>query len=113
MCIHNSDTCEHPHEKLIIICHVFDRNAYWGACALGGLLACGTTHTFVTPLDLVKCNMQANPKAFPSMGAGFKKIYKLGGLGGLYRGWVPTLYGYSVQGTLLLFLYFQTLTCNS
>lgn len=32
--------------------------AYYWASAAGGLLSCGLTHTAVTPLDIVKCNMQ-------------------------------------------------------
>jgi solute carrier family 25 phosphate transporter 3 len=60
----------------------------------------------VTPLDLVKCNTQANPKEFPGTFAGFRKIYsgeasKLGfnsGLVGLVKGWGPTAWGYSIQG---------------
>lgn len=31
---------------------------FYGACAMGGTLACGVTHWFVTPLDLVKCRRQ-------------------------------------------------------
>lgn len=32
--------------------------AYYGACTAGGIMSCGLTHMTVTPLDLVKCNMQ-------------------------------------------------------
>lgn len=32
--------------------------AYYAACTAGGILSCGLTHMAVTPLDLVKCNMQ-------------------------------------------------------
>ncbi|KAH9309109.1 hypothetical protein KI387_037020 [Taxus chinensis] len=32
---------------------------YYGACAIGGLLSCGPTHTAVIPLDVIKCNTQA------------------------------------------------------
>lgn len=31
---------------------------YYYTCALGGVIACGTTHALVTPLDLVKCRKQ-------------------------------------------------------
>lgn len=34
------------------------------ACSLGGIVACGLTHTAVTPLDVVKCNMQTDPKNY-------------------------------------------------
>ena len=32
--------------------------AFYAACTVGGSLCCGLTHMAVTPLDLVKCNMQ-------------------------------------------------------
>lgn len=32
--------------------------AFYAACTAGGTLSCGLTHMAVTPLDLVKCNMQ-------------------------------------------------------
>lgn len=87
---------------------------YFTMCAIGGILSCGLTHTAVTPLDLVKCNSQANPHLFnKGTIAGFRKIYSgelipegyKGGLVGLARGWVPTLYGYSVQGLFKFGLY--------
>ena len=31
---------------------------FYAACTAGGILSCGLTHMAVTPLDLVKCNMQ-------------------------------------------------------
>jgi hypothetical protein len=33
---------------------------YYGKCFLGGVLACGSTHLAITPLDVTKCNMQVN-----------------------------------------------------
>eukprot|EP00823_Brevimastigomonas_motovehiculus_P008039 TRINITY_DN728_c0_g1_i1.p1 TRINITY_DN728_c0_g1~~TRINITY_DN728_c0_g1_i1.p1 ORF type:complete len:352 (-),score=73.48 TRINITY_DN728_c0_g1_i1:98-1153(-) len=71
---------------------------YWQACAIGGLISCGTTHTMITPLDLTKCNIQANPKVFKSLGQGLRFIVQKQGVAGLYRGWAPTLFGYSIQG---------------
>ena len=44
---------------------------YYGVCAVGGALCCGLTHTAVTPLDVVKCNMQINPAKYPGIAAGF------------------------------------------
>ncbi|CAG9465605.1 unnamed protein product [Pedinophyceae sp. YPF-701] len=71
---------------------------YYGACALGGVAACGFTHMAVTPLDVVKCNMQIDPKKYSSIGSGFGTVIKEQGAAGLLRGWVPTLLGYSAQG---------------
>jgi len=75
-------------------------------CGIGGILSCGLTHTLMTPLDVVKCNTQANPKEFPGTIGGFKKIFSgeaasLGfkpGMAGLVKGWGPTAVGYSIQG---------------
>jgi len=71
---------------------------YFQACALAGVLSCGLTHTLVTPLDVIKCNMQANPQEFKSLGQGFRLIVSRAGFGALFVGWGPTLAGYSVQG---------------
>lgn len=71
---------------------------YYGACAFGGVLSCGLTHTVVTPLDVVKCNMQTNPVKYPSIPRGFSTVWGEAGLAGITRGWVPTLIGYSMQG---------------
>jgi len=71
---------------------------YFILCGIGGTLSCGITHLVLTPLDLVKCNVQANPVEFPNVVVGFKRLYREGGLRALVRGWVPTLWGYSFQG---------------
>ena len=55
---------------------------YYKACVVGGILACGLTHTAVTPLDVVKCNMQIDPKNFPGIGAGFSRIATTQGVTG-------------------------------
>lgn len=34
--------------------------AFYAACTAGGITSCGLTHMTVTPLDLVKCNMQVS-----------------------------------------------------
>lgn len=34
--------------------------AYYSACAFGGAAACGLTHAAVTPLDVIKCNIQVH-----------------------------------------------------
>ena len=78
---------------------------FYGVCAVGGALCCGLTHTAVTPLDVVKCNMQINPAKYPGIGAGFRVVAQEAGMSGLVRGWVPTLLGYSVQGAAKFGLY--------
>ena len=88
--------------------------AYFTACALGGALSCGLTHTLMTPIDLVKCNKQANPLLFShSAAAALRDMYtgKLApvgfseGIRGVFRGWSATLAGYSVQGAFKFGLY--------
>ncbi|RWW26255.1 hypothetical protein GW17_00009381 [Ensete ventricosum] len=64
---------------------------YYAACTFGGLASCGLTHMAITPLDVVKCNMQVS--FYNVSRAGFSL-----GLGGFFKGWVPTLLGYSAQG---------------
>ena len=72
--------------------------SYYGKCMIGGIFACGLTHAFTTPLDLIKCRKQINPKIYKSLGDGIKTIKAEKGLSGLYLGWQPTLIGYSMQG---------------
>lgn len=96
---------------------------YFQACTIGGILACGErhafkfgmrhvthraqrlllhyagpTHTSVTPLDVVKCNMQIDNNRYKGVGDGFRVTYREGGLGNIFRGWAPTFVGYSIQG---------------
>jgi solute carrier family 25 phosphate transporter 3 len=71
---------------------------YYAACSLGGVLACGITHAFVTPLDLVKCRRQVDKNLYKGNLDGWAKIYRAGGLSGLYTGVGPTFIGYSIQG---------------
>lgn len=72
--------------------------SYYMKCVVGGALACGLTHAAITPLDLVKCRRQVNPKLYPSLVAGLKSVGAAEGLPGLFTGWFPTLVGYSMQG---------------
>ncbi|ERN06915.1 hypothetical protein AMTR_s00005p00259250 [Amborella trichopoda] len=72
---------------------------------VGGLLSCGLTHAGVTPLDLLKCNMQANPSKYTSIKCGFNKLIRRHGPGALFKGLVPTFLGYSAQGAVKFGLY--------
>ena len=88
--------------------------AYFAACAVGGALSCGVTHGLLTPIDLVKCDRQANPHLFQSGAtSALRDLYRgsfaaLGwgaGLRALFRGWAPTAVGYSLQGAFKFGLY--------
>jgi hypothetical protein len=70
---------------------------YYLKCMVGGALACGLTHTAITPLDVAKCNAQVNPQKYGGAINGIKTIVAEEG-GALFKGWVPTLLGYSAQG---------------
>merc|ERR1712216_373211 len=63
--------------------------AYYAACAVGGILSCGGTHMLVTPLDVVKCNMQTDPKKYTGIMNGFSTVAKEQGLSGLVRAGSP------------------------
>lgn len=71
---------------------------YFYACTLGGALACGPTHSAVTPLDLVKCRRQVNAHLYTSNVQGWKLIIKSEGLGGIFGGVGATFIGYTFQG---------------
>ncbi|KAJ7558062.1 hypothetical protein O6H91_04G023500 [Diphasiastrum complanatum] len=71
---------------------------FYAACTFGGIMSCGLTHMAVTPLDLVKCNMQIAPEKYKSISGGFGVLYKDQGYKGFFKGWAPTLLGYSAQG---------------
>ncbi|KXZ56593.1 hypothetical protein GPECTOR_1g533 [Gonium pectorale] len=80
-------------------------NEYYYTCALGGVASCGLTHMGVTPLDVVKCNIQTNPAKYKGISNGFSVLVSEAGVAGLFKGWVPTLLGYSAQGACKFGLY--------
>jgi solute carrier family 25 phosphate transporter 3 len=71
---------------------------YYAACTIGGILACGLTHTAVTPLDLVKCRRQVDSKLYKGNFEAWGKIARAEGFRGIFTGWSPTFFGYSAQG---------------
>lgn len=75
----------------------FGSNKYFMLCGIGGILSCGTTHTFVVPLDLVKCRLQVNQAKYKNVFTGFKITVAEEGARGLAKGWAPTFFGYSAQ----------------
>jgi solute carrier family 25 phosphate transporter 3 len=50
-----------PQKKI----ELFSAN-YFAACTLGGIIACGPTHTMVTPLDLVSLLMSHYSQSYTS-----------------------------------------------
>lgn len=69
--------------------------SYYIKCMIGGMLACGLTHTAIVPLDVAKCQKQINPGFSTGM---FDGIAKVRAAGQTTLGWAPTLIGYSAQG---------------
>ncbi|KAJ3342841.1 Cu/Pi carrier [Gonapodya sp. JEL0774] len=78
---------------------------YYQKCLFGGVLACGLTHTGITPLDVTKCNMQVYPGKYNGLVSGLKTIMKEEGSAAIWKGWAPTLIGYSLQGAFKYGLY--------
>ena len=76
----------------------FGSGKYFALCGLGGILSCGTTHTAVVPLDLVKCRIQVDPAKYGGIIKGFRVSLKEAGVRELGKGWAPTFFGYSMQG---------------
>jgi hypothetical protein len=50
----------------------------------------------VTPLDLVKCRRQVDSKMYKGNFEAWGKISRAEGLRGIFTGWSPTFFGYSV-----------------
>lgn len=75
----------------------FGSTQFYALCGLGGILSCGSTHTFVVPLDLVKCRLQVDQAKYKNLFHGFKVSFAEEGARGLVKGWAPTLFGYSAQ----------------
>jgi len=69
--------------------------SYYMKCMIGGVLACGLTHTAVVPLDVMKCKKQVDSTYSKSMIDGVKRV---AAEGHSTLGWAPTFIGYSLQG---------------
>ncbi|KAJ7723622.1 mitochondrial carrier protein [Mycena maculata] len=69
----------------------------YSKCVLAGVLTCGVTHAAMTPVDVVKCNMQVDPVKYRGT--------LLLGTTGIFQGFGPTLIGYSLQGMFKYGLY--------
>ncbi|KAJ1948933.1 Cu/Pi carrier [Linderina macrospora] len=71
---------------------------YFATCGVGGILACGTTHFSMTPIDMIKCRMQVNKNAYTGIFSGLRQVAAKEGVKGLFLGGTPTFIGYSLQG---------------
>nr|GEW14788.1 mitochondrial phosphate carrier protein 1, mitochondrial-like [Tanacetum cinerariifolium] len=78
---------------------------YYGICTLGGMLSAGATHLAITPLDVLKVNMQVNPIKYNSISTSFTTLLREDGLAAFRRGWSGKFFGYGVQGACRFGLY--------
>lgn len=86
------------------ICEEFSPG-YYGVCAIGGMLSAGTTHLAITPLDVLKVNMQVNPVKYNSISTCFSTILREQGPSAFRRGWAGKFFGYGSQGACRFGLY--------
>ncbi|KAJ8423338.1 hypothetical protein Cgig2_029732 [Carnegiea gigantea] len=78
---------------------------YFGLCTVGGILSAGTTHVAVTPLDVLKVNMQVNPVKYYSIASCLSSLLSEQGPSALWRGWATKFVGYGMQGGCRFGLY--------
>ncbi|KAJ7151818.1 mitochondrial carrier domain-containing protein [Mycena crocata] len=79
--------------------------SYYSKCLFAGGLACGLTHAGMTPVDVAKCNMQVDPVKYRGTVSGIQTLLKEEGARGIFKGFGPTLVGYSLQGMFKYGLY--------
>ncbi|KAH8508056.1 hypothetical protein H0E87_010271 [Populus deltoides] len=87
---------------------------YYALCAVSGMLSAGTTHLAITPLDVLKVNMQVNPVKYYSIYSCFTTLLREQGPSAFWRGWAGKFFGYGAQGGCRfgLYEYFKTLYSN-
>ncbi|KAM3259670.1 hypothetical protein ACQJBY_051130 [Aegilops geniculata] len=78
---------------------------YYALCFGGGMLAAGATHLAITPLDVLKVNMQVNPVKYNTICSGLSSLVREEGASSLWRGWGGKLFGYGAQGGCKFGLY--------
>ncbi|KAL5983245.1 Mitochondrial phosphate carrier protein 1, mitochondrial [Asimina triloba] len=78
---------------------------YYAVCAMGGMVSAGTTHLVITPLDVLKVNMQVNPVKYNSIFSSLNLLWKEQGPSAFWRGWAGKFFGYGVQGGCKFGLY--------
>ncbi|KAL9674559.1 hypothetical protein QQ045_030831 [Rhodiola kirilowii] len=86
------------------LCEEFSAG-YYGICTVGGMLSAGASHLAITPLDVLKVNMQVNPVKYHGISSGLSTLWKEQGPSSLWRGWSGKFFGYGVQGGCKFGLY--------
>ncbi|KAF5735874.1 hypothetical protein HS088_TW14G00003 [Tripterygium wilfordii] len=92
----------------------YGASGYFGVCALGGMLSAGITHLVITPLDVLKVNMQVNPVKYQTIYLCFSTLLKEQGPSAFWRGWAGKFFGYGAQGGCRfgLYEYFKSVYSN-
>ncbi|KAL9464811.1 hypothetical protein AB3S75_002417 [Citrus x aurantiifolia] len=84
---------------------------HYSICAIGGMLSAGTSHLAITPLDVLKVNMQVHPIKYSSIALCYTTLLKEQGPSAFWRGWAAKFFGYGAQGGCRfgLYEYFKSL----
>ncbi|GAV86188.1 LOW QUALITY PROTEIN: Mito_carr domain-containing protein, partial [Cephalotus follicularis] len=69
------------------------------------MLSAGTTHLAITPLDVLKVNMQVHPIKYNSIASCFTNLLREQGPSAFWRGWGGEFFGYGAQGGCRFGLY--------
>lgn len=87
---------------------------YFRLCTIGGMVSAGTTHLAITPLDVLKVNMQVNPYKYHSIASCFSTLLREQGPFVFWKGWTSRFIGYGVQGGFRfgLYEYFKSIYSN-
>ena len=67
---------------------------------LSGAICCSGVHLAVTPIDVVKTKVQADPVKYPGIIKSFRQVLQEEGIEGLSQGWLPTFIGFFLWGGL-------------
>jgi hypothetical protein len=65
---------------------------------LAGALCSSSVHLVLTPIDVVKTNMQTKPEKYTDPLKAFKIVLEEKGFTGFFAGWVPTFLGFFING---------------
>ena len=65
-----------------------------------GALCQSSVHLVLTPLDVVKTNIQTDPKKYTNPFTTFSLLLEESGVSGFFAGWIPTFFAYFVNGGL-------------
>jgi len=57
-----------------------------------------SVHLALTPLDVVKTNLQTNPGKYTNPLKTLEIVLEENGVSGLFAGWVPTFVGFFILG---------------